>query len=56
MTSTRLINLKAKLKAAKAELKIRTRTRNEVVRNHEKLVKTVAELEKKIEKFNLAKP
>jgi hypothetical protein len=48
MLPTRLINLKAKLKAAKAELKIRARQRNEVIRSHERLTKTVIELEKKI--------
>ena len=53
---TRLINLKAKLKAAKAELKIKTRARNEVVRSHERLTKTVTDLEKKIEKYIVAKP
>ena len=56
MIPTRLINLKAKLKAAKAELKIKTRARNEVVRSHERLTKTVIDLEKKIEKYIVAKP
>ena len=46
------INLwKAKLRVAKAELKIRTRDNNAAARTYNKCVKTIAQLEGKINAF-----
>jgi len=50
---TRLTQLRARLKAAQAELLIRTRTHNSASRAYNKVVARIAELEKKID--NLAK-
>jgi hypothetical protein len=49
----RLTQLKAKLRAAQAELAIRTRTHNSASRAYNKVVAHIAELEKRID--NLAK-
>jgi hypothetical protein len=49
----RLTQLKARLKAAQAELLIRTRTHNSASRAYNKVVAHIAELEKRID--NLAK-
>ncbi len=50
---TRLTQLRARLKAAQAELLIRTRTHNSASRAYNKVVARIAELEKRID--NLAK-
>ena len=50
---TRLTQLRARLKAAQAELSIRTRTHNSASRAYNKVVAHIAELEKRID--NLAK-
>ncbi len=50
---TRLTQLRARLKAAQAELLIRTRTHNSASRAYNKVVAHIAELEKRID--NLAK-
>lgn len=44
----KIIQLKAKLKAAQAELAIRTRTHNSASRAYNKVTLRIAELEKKI--------
>jgi len=44
----RLTQLKAKLRTAKAELAIRTRTQNSASRAYNKVTARIAELEKKI--------
>jgi len=49
----KIIQLKAKLRAAQAELSIRTRTHNSASRAYNKVVAHIAELEKRID--NLAK-
>ena len=49
----RLTQLRARLKAAQAELVIRTRTHNSASRAYNKVVAHIAELEKRID--NLAK-
>ena len=49
----RLTQLKARLRAAQAELAIRTRTHNSASRAYNKVVANIAELEKRID--NLAK-
>lgn len=49
----RLTQLKARLKAAQAELAIRTRTHNSASRAYNKVVAHITELEKRID--NLAK-
>lgn len=46
--------LRAKLKAAKAEVKIRLRTYNAAERGLVKTIKTIFELEKRLAKFELA--
>lgn len=48
--------LRAKLKAAKAEVKIRLRTYNAAERGLVKTVKTILDLESRLAKFELAKP
>ena len=45
---TRITQLKARLKAAQAELLIRTRTHNSASRAYNKVVAHIAELEKRI--------
>jgi len=50
---TRLTQLKARLRAAQAELLIRTRTHNSASRAYNKVVAHIAELERRID--NLAK-
>ena len=45
----RLTQLRARLKAAQAELVIRTRTHNSASRAYNKVVAHIAELEKKID-------
>jgi hypothetical protein len=46
--SKKLIQLKAKLRAAQAELAIRTRTHNSALRAFNKVKAQIADLEKKI--------
>ena len=46
---TRLTQLRARLKAAQAELLIRTRTHNSASRAYNKVVANIAELEKRID-------
>ena len=46
---TRLTQLRARLKAAQAELLIRTRTHNSASRAYYKVVAHIAELEKRID-------
>ena len=46
---TRLTQLRARLKAAQAELLIRTRTHNSASRAYNKVVAHIAELEKRID-------
>lgn len=46
---TRLTQLRARLKAAQAELLIRTRTRNSASRAYNKVVANIAELERRID-------
>ena len=46
---TRLTQLRARLKAAQAELLIRTRTHNSALRAYNKVVANIAELEKRID-------
>ena len=46
---TRLTQLRARLKAAQAELLIRTRTHNSASRAYNKVVTNIAELEKRID-------
>jgi phage shock protein A len=48
---TRLTQLKARLRAAQAELIIRTRTHNSASRVYNKVVAHIAELEKRIEEL-----
>ena len=50
---TRITQLRARLRAAQAELLIRTRTHNSASRAYNKVVARIAELEKRID--NLAK-
>ena len=45
----RLTQLKARLRAAQAELTIRTRTHNSASRAYNKVVANIAELERRIE-------
>jgi phage shock protein A len=45
----KIIQLKARLRAAQAELSIRTRTHNSASRAYNKVVARIAELEKRIE-------
>jgi len=45
----KIIQLKAKLRAAQAELSIRTRTHNSASRAYNKVVQRITDLEKKIE-------
>ena len=46
---TRLTQLRARLKAAQAELLIRTRTHNSASRAYNKVVANIAELERRID-------
>lgn len=46
---TRITQLRARLKAAQAELLIRTRTHNSASRAYNKVVANIAELEKRID-------
>ena len=46
---TRLTQLRARLKAAQAELLIRTRTHNSASRAYNKVVANIAELEKRLD-------
>ena len=46
---TRLTQLRARLKAAQAELLIRTRTHNSASRAYNRVVANIAELEKRID-------
>ena len=53
----RLTQLKAKLRAAQAELAIRTRTHNSASRAYNKVTAHITELEKRIDHLeNLPKP
>ena len=51
-----LDNLRAKLKAAQLELKIRERTKNQSLKGYERIEQRIKELEGRINEVNVAKP
>lgn len=51
---TQLDNLHAKLKAARLELKIRERTKNQSLKGYERVEQRIIELEEKINEVKLA--
>ena len=53
--TTQIESLRAKLNAAKLELKIRERTKNQSLKGYERIVDRIKELEEKINEINVEK-